>query len=309
MRLRAGVGVDNPQVIGGGAGGGGFAFVSATKWAVTAPIGNDPSFVSFTEVKFLTGASETSQPGTGTAIDGGGSDTGVSSSAFDGDTGTFYGFAPGGIGSGYVGFQFDEAQTITHVELDVRTSWQVQAPRHMKIYYDNGSGWVEYADFPGLPAWSSAEQRQFSLANNGYEDEDGGHRYWRMWVDAAFSGTTWSVVELEWLASGSNIALQYNALIKSANVSNETNAFDGVEGGDSFVVGTALDRWVGVDFGRDRVVEALRIQARSNASFVTQLPKTGLIEYSDDNVSWTTALSFDDLSGNPSASEKRTHTI
>lgn len=298
---------------GGPAGGAGAAGITARGFRIRSTVNNDPNFCSIAEMQWLTNSDDTAQPTTGTPYENGAAgDLNTAAAAFDGNTGTYYAFAPGAdtTADGSLGYIFDTDVTVSFLKLTVRTSSQIQSPRSFVIDTYNGTTWTTGVGFfYGTPAWSSGETRTFDFSNGvGQVDETGGQRVWVIDVTQVYSGTTWTMTEFQILDDTSaNIALEYQSLVKSsANVSNEVNAFDNVTTGDAFVVGTALSRYVGVDFGRKRNVAGVATISRSNVSFTIQTPAIFDINAGDSTGALSTIFTVDDTSsGDPGANVRR----
>jgi len=279
---------------------------SAQKWRIRCTIGYDATYFGCREFMFLQNPGDSSQPGGGSAT----SSTpaaGSAAGAFDGNTVTDFATAHGG-GTGYLEFDFSSAQTIGEVYYDPRTSFASQAPRHMVVEYYDGAAWQVAADIPGItPAWVGGTAKRFAVPYPG--DEAGGHRYWRINVSAVFSGSLWSAVEIGFVDGSTNINQQYDAIVSTGGFTTPQNLFEGTETGDAIGNSASLPAYAGLDFGRKRVINSVYIVARGNGSFVGQTPKTFTIDYSDDGSSWTTAASFSEAGGTPSANQKRTYTL
>lgn len=299
---------------GGAGGGGGASSATATQWRLRFPtIREASSFsdVGVAEVMFLENPGDGAQPGSGTGATDATVIVGPAANAFDGNTSTELVIrAP--TPSQFISFTFDSEQTISAVSIRCRGSFPLNIFKELVVEYNDGGGWTEIAHYYGVPDWSGGETRVFSFADTE-EDEPGGHRYWRFAVTANHGSNPSTAVEIEFLNGGDNLTSQWQSTITDGIIANSQArvAFNGVVSGDSFCnFGnvTVPARWIGIDFGRARVVDTLRITARGNASFTSQTPRDGTVDYSDDGTNFTLAFEVDDNGATPTANEQRTFT-
>lgn len=138
----------------------------------------------------------------------------------------------------------------------------------------------------------------------------GAHRYWRVWVTANNGDATYTAIgELEFRATpGGADQTVFNATKALSGGSGSANA--GAEDHKAFNEAT-LTGWtrtatgtcyVGYDFqliGSGAVsVQQVAIQAYTGGSFVPgRFPQSGSIDWSDNNVNWTTAGTFSGQTG------------
>lgn len=125
------------------------------------------------------------------------------------------------------------------------------------------------------------------------------HRYWRLYIQACNSGPSsdYPVVDTiaMFAATGANLCTNTaNVFASSTQAYNGTglaiNAVAGQAG--TWSTGGFAPQWWAYDFGAATPVDIVSVQATANAPpFFTNGPTTSAVQYSDDNVTWTTGWS------------------
>ncbi|MCT2398537.1 discoidin domain-containing protein [Novosphingobium mangrovi (ex Huang et al. 2023)] len=129
----------------------------------------------------------------------------------------------------------------------------------------------------------------------------GSHAYWRVFCEDNWGDATGIVIaEVEFLdGSGSVIAATGGTAIGSDDsATNEfSKAFDGGGGGSWFADSGPTNQWIGYHYPSTEPVEKVRLtMVASGTNFLTRMPKNCRLEYSDDGSSWTTAITFINVS-------------
>jgi hypothetical protein len=127
------------------------------------------------------------------------------------------------------------------------------------------------------------------------------HRYWRINVTAAQSGTQVSILRLELhsVAGGPNVASisgNWSASSQFTNgggyTYNAHNVIDGATDNDMWAPVNGVPAWIRYDAGAGSalVVSEIKMTARNDGGFWTQSPHTFGVQFSDDNSNWTSWL-------------------
>jgi hypothetical protein len=170
---------------------------------------------------------------------------------------------------------------------------------------DNGA-WVYFVASEGWLTWvkDNAEFARFDgtvwvvLETAGGATAGTAHRYWRINVESKHSGNAYTVInEVEFRGSAGGIDLT------GAGTPFSSSDFNGSTGADkafdndpalAWASGSGLPQQIGYDFGagNDVFIEELTMTTQTSALYVDQFPKDFSIQYSDDNIAWTTLKSF-----------------
>lgn len=137
----------------------------------------------------------------------------------------------------------------------------------------------------------------------------GAHRYWRVFIVANDGEPNWtSVNRLEMYSSALDGPARVDRCVGGTPLFSTQGGFSGGEPAtgafddtNAVIWVTAAPSsnrnncWIGYDFGSPIEIDRFAIQARDTS--VTMSPKTFRLEYSDDNVSWTTLFQPADQTG------------
>jgi hypothetical protein len=279
----------NPYVFGGGV----VAPSSAEMWWIEILSSDQPESLSgggdktVVEMRWMTSAGAGAQPGTGTAFSAGGVGGFVAANAFDANASTYF-YATSVEPD--LGFDFDSAQSITHLSITVRNDgFHFQGPRAVRVYNSTDGGvtpnFVRYIVFA---TWTSGQTQVVDIWNDGYAsenlsslDEVGGHRYWAFEVtgDSYQGFYPCYQTELLFRKSGSNIATAYHRVRMTGLGSFDIGRpFDGTTGDNYFHMSAA--GYVIVDFGYKRAIDQVGVTHRTFADGVQGL-QTYDIHYAD----------------------------
>lgn len=209
---------------------------------------------------------------------GGGTST---ANAIDSNTGTRW--ATGGaisVGSDYFEIDLGSAQTVSGMLINNATDINDHPSSGDVQYSDDNSSWTTAA------SWSiSASVRYVSAAWS-----PASHRYWRVLAQGTAiggAGNWWSIDEINlygsaafWglAASGGKGDGLYAAIDGSTSTKWQT--------GHAISAGTDYYK---VDFGTAATVGGFK---QNNPTNTGDIPTAGDVQYSDDNSSWTTAVSW-----------------
>lgn len=270
-------------------------------WRVkaTAMHGSSFGFMSCQELRFLTAYDGPQAATGGTAM----SDSAVSglpaSQAFDGSNAMW---ASNGTGTAsWIGYDFGSA-------VDIKEVWYT--PRADSSYQqiftaanidgsNDGTTWTTVVSWtPGT--WSIGETQAKDVAGSKPADGTAGagaHRYWRILSRALMAPASGAVggcmacQQLTWRLTpgGSQVAGGGTPLAGSFFTSSNTpaKAYDG----DATTLwasnGIGWD-WIGYDFGTALTIAELAYTARNDTNY-SQVFTSGVVQSSDDGVTWTTA--------------------
>lgn len=137
----------------------------------------------------------------------------------------------------------------------------------------------------------------------------GAHRYWRVFIIANDGEPNWtSVNRLEMYSSALDGPARVDRCVGGTPLFSTQGGFSGGEPAtgafddtNAVIWVTAAPSsnrnncWIGYDFGSPIEIDRFAIQARDTS--ITMSPKTFRLEYSDDNVSWTTLFQPADQTG------------
>lgn len=126
----------------------------------------------------------------------------------------------------------------------------------------------------------------------------GGHRYWRVrWTLAQDAGGTASIGLVEMYTGvfgGQNVCTGGVPIFSGQDSGAAANAFDAdLNNIWADTVTGVPGAYIGYDFGagNEQDVKSVLLQSRSSNTFVGQSPASFQVEWSDDNMSWTSAFS------------------
>lgn len=199
---------------------------------------------------------------------------------------------------------FGSSTSITGVTITTRSdvldgvggTVNMQAPSAFLIQYSqDNSNWIT-AKTLSSESFNSYEMKRYLLSSAALfytGSPHGAHRYWRLKVPADVGGTISSATKIEMRStpSGSDICTGGTA-IESGHTSTfvAANAFDADNSTFFASLASTLDPWIGYDFGSGNAVQVAEVTWRNRQdSNANQAPKVIFVEWSDDNVTWTTA--------------------
>lgn len=157
------------------------------------------------------------------------------------------------------------------------------------LMFDNTSGkWVNSSD-PTLVHGSSVPGT-------------GSHRYWRLYnMYSAGNNVSLNEIQFRTAPGGSRVAA--TSVTASSNWSGSLTAVNVNDGNTSTGwatsnadPGSAGTGWIAFDFGSAKNFVLLTLIARADAPYYNQGPTDFLLQYSDDNATWTTFQHFTGLS-------------
>lgn len=199
----------------------------------------------------------------------------------------------------WIGYDFGSPIEIDRFAIQARDTSVTMSPKTFRLEYsDDNVTWTTLFQPADQTGWAINEQRLFtapSYSQTYSGSPHGAHRYWRVHMARSNSGSsTFSAAEVEMRATPGG-ADQCNGGTASAH-----SVFSGFPASLAFdnnaatlwsANGDTSDGWLKYDFGTPVTVSEVMIQARNDSSF-TQTPRWGQIEFSDDNVRWSTAWSY-----------------
>lgn len=247
---------------------------TATHWRVRSncPETGNGGDLSIAELMFMTSAGAGAQPTTGTPIESGHGGAFVAANAYDGSAATIW-YAGSGASTGWLGYAFVTAQTITHVSITAQnTGAHYQSPRSFFVEYstDSGASWIA-ACYCIASAWTSGATQVFEIATSYASndlstlDEPGGYRYWaiRATSPGAYTSTFPAyMTDMLLKASGFSIGQEFHALGQSGVGAVSARPFLGGSGDDYFSI-SAANNYVMIDFGYKRVIDQAGILCRA----------------------------------------------
>lgn len=199
----------------------------------------------------------------------------------------------------WIGYDFGSPIEIDRFAIQARGTSVTMSPKTFRLEYsDDNVTWTTLFQPADQTGWAINEQRLFtapSYSQTYSGSPHGAHRYWRVHMARSNSGSsTFSAAEVEMRATPGG-ADQCNGGTASAH-----SVFSGFPASLAFdnnaatlwsANGGTSDGWLKYDFGTPVTVSEVMIQARNDSNF-TQTPRWGQIEFSDDNVRWSTAWSY-----------------
>lgn len=230
----------------------------------------------------------------GTPISGGsGADDTGPSNAFDGNTGTQW--ARSSASNTWVGYDFGAGNKKDIIEISVTHNVLGQAVKNCTFdYSDDGLVWETLFSFDAY-GWITGVSKVFPEP----EPTAGEHRFWRMFAvtnNGHTSTTALAEIQFRATVSGSDQCSGGRA-IGSAALSGgaAANAFD--DNASTFWSSSgASNVWVGYIFPEPVGVEEVLLKYVPSGN-LTRAPKSVHFDYSDDEVTWTTAYTPSDQTG------------
>jgi hypothetical protein len=236
---------------------------------------------------------------------GGSPGTELASCAFDDVNGLIWTTSPQITGrlNSYIGYDFGSPIAIDRFGVQARglnATSVLQTPKSFRFEYsDDNVSWTTLFTPSDQTGWLANEQRLFtapSYSQSYSGSPHGAHRYWR--IHCALSNIQndiFSAAEVEMRATpgGADQCSGGTASAHSvfSSTFNADKAFDNNNSTLWSANGSSDDGWLKYDFGTAVTVAQVMIRARNDSSF-TQTPRWGQIEFSDDNVKWSTAWGY-----------------
>lgn len=267
------------------AGGGGHRY-----WRINVTTNHGNASTNFVEVELRESPGGSDATGSGTASAGGGFTGGTPANAFDNNDANIY------IGtgtSGWLKYDFGSGNGKNIVEVAIRASTAAtpgftSAPKDFTLEWsDDDSSWTVAATchlYGPLVGYFHAFPETAPAA--------GFHRFWRILCTTANGGTFYLLDEIEFRATSGaadQVPVQTNSsgdsggrAIMSGN-SNAHLAFDNAAA-TSWGSNGLTNQWCGFIFPTAVKCEEVLIAVSANTS---RTPNTGAVEYSDDEVTWT----------------------
>jgi hypothetical protein len=120
-------------------------------------------------------------------------------------------------------------------------------------------------------------------------------RYWRVYPLTSAGNTSYSIAEMEFATAsgGPNILTPTSTIAASTVFSTgmEANkAIDGLSGTFWASTNVSPPQWISVDFGAgvSCTIKQVTLKARADAPYFNQCPTTFYVQYSSDNINWST---------------------
>jgi len=192
-------------------------------------------------------------------------------------------------------YDFDTPVDIREISWKARSDgFHFESPVYAIVQGSNdNSTWVDEWTLSFQP-WSSGQTQ--TCVRPALTNEAGGHRYWRIYVATTQGGSHMGArtIEMRQTPGGPNIALNCLSGASSQQTTNPVRlAFDAF---DASVFGTqspSPPHWISADFGPDRTPRIVEwVWSARNDAFYAEAPTSGDVQWSDDNVNWTTLWSF-----------------
>lgn len=123
------------------------------------------------------------------------------------------------------------------------------------------------------------------------------HRYWRLNLTAPVSGTAYGVAEITMaiVAGGANQCTGGTAAASTSYSGSylPANAFDANATTFWASAGSSAAEWISYDFGVGITRDIVEFSFQNRPDGIpSQTPYTGALQWSDDNTTWTTTISF-----------------
>jgi hypothetical protein len=268
-------------------GGGGHRY-----WRINQTTNHGNASTQFIEVEMRETPGGSDVTGSGTASGGGGFTGSTPANAFDNTLGAAY--VPTGA-SGWLKYDFGlgNAKNIVEVAIKAASATGSQtnfaaAPKDFTIEWsDDDSAWTQLGSACALygPILDHYHVFPETVPAAGF------HRFWRILCTTANGGTFYLIDEIEFRATSGaadQVPVQSGANGDSGGRSimgagsNAWNAFDGTTA--AWSSSGTTNQWVGFIFPTAVKVEEILLRATANTS---RTVNTGAIEYSDDQVTWT----------------------
>jgi len=259
-------------------------------WRVYITETNSPNLAEITELRF-NNAAGTNAPLTGSAFASSQNGGSVASNAFDSNNGTFWtslAMPP----DAWLAYDFGAGNNQDIVETDITFFGAGRCPKTFKIEYSgDGLRWKGLWNYFNNDYWPGG-LRRFKKPAGPYDAK----RMWRIFVTATAS--TLNPVELgtlEFLRADNSVAPTDYQPIKSSEFSGNIvdNAFDGSPTTIWSTAGSTANEFIGYDFGVQQEITKVRLTANTPG----RAPKDFLIQYSSDNITWTTEWSVSGETG------------
>lgn len=270
------------------AGGGGGTPHRYWRLNVTTNYGNATTLFEEVELREAPGGADVT--GSGTASGGGGYTGGAPSAAFDGSTALAYN--PSGS-SGWLKYDFGLGNDKAIVEVALitgNTTLTALIKNFTLEWSDDDSAWTTQ-DTCAAYGWLFSDTREFPEA----APAAGFHRFWRIFCETNNGGSSFIALDDVQFRATSGGADQ-SAVLTTANggstgrsigstVSTHYKAFDSnVSGGDPYFMSGTTNTYVGYIFPSPVEVQEVLLQCYTNTA---RAPNIIRIEYSDDEVTWT----------------------
>lgn len=125
------------------------------------------------------------------------------------------------------------------------------------------------------------------------------HRYWRLYITQAVSDTQYcAIAEVEWRLTSGGAAQTVSATAASTTLSGSfpsSEAADGIKNDANncwVCAAAAFPCWISFDLGSDKGITEVAIWPQYDAIGNARAPEDFLVQYSDNNSSWTTCDTY-----------------
>jgi hypothetical protein len=242
---------------------------------------NEGHLNQYAEIYFLD-SGDVDQNGGGTAIKSSENGSLTAAKAFDRNNATDWQSVNNT--AEWIGYQWPTGKEVAKVGVRGSASNPTFNAKGLLFEYSNdGVNWTLMQDITDpLGNLTAGGYREYTLAAVDYTvGDNSGHRYWRIRFLAINSGnaSTFEIDEIEFQNPIGTDVTGSGTAIASSNSGTAGNAFSN----------SSAEHWIGYDFGSG-VTTAIKGVKVKSSSVQSKAPTDFVLEYSDDNVSWTPKL-------------------
>lgn len=330
---------------GGGGSSSGIDGGAHAYWRILITDGFSAGWYTFYELVFANSMFGSNLATGGTPI-AGGSDPALS---FDNSTATRWAKNPAHDGTDWIGYHFPSAVTVSEIRLqcshvtgEMIKSWTVE-------YSDDGVTWYAVKSYTDANYWYDGEWRAYYVPTIGTSIDaladvnitavaptndqvlawDAGksrfvpataitgvarkqaHRWWRIRVLEGWSTGWVTIGDIGFHTDEASATLTTGGYALNGKGDNAINAFDGLSDSNhrygieaSYI---ATNRcWIGYCLPVDAEVRVVKL---TSSGWTGEMPKSWVLEFSDDGFAWTQAQSFTDATAWTAAGEVRSFVV